>query len=336
MNRFLPAVLLLAAACGPTPREFPVGFYGVRTPEDARLLAAKGYNAFMVSGELEPLAALRRAAPEALLLASPMGALAAAHPSADFGDVVWYLQDEPEIWGVDNAELKALEVRVKAWAPGAKTAFVVGDGNKAKDYPGTADFLMVDWYPVPHLPLESAGDHVKMASEAAGARTVWAVLQAMDWRDFPQRETKKPRIGRFPDLAEIRFMCYDAILNGARGVWFYAYAPVEGKIQSPEHLFAVDAVAGELRTMAPVFAHGREFPAPFSAEGSVRARAWAYRGRDYVLLANRGKEMQRLPDAALASAWWTLFEPRRDPREVLKKDQGGHYLRPFQVLVLAR
>ena len=240
--------------------------------------------------------------------------------------------------GVTCDQLAGYQRKVQAWAPGSKTAFVVGDGSKAKNYPGVADVIMVDWYPVPHLPLESAGDHVRMTAEAAGGRKVWAVLQAMDWRDFPQSDPKKKRIGRFPDLAEIRFMSYDAVLNGASGIWYFAYSTAAGSnlSQTPELLFAVSGTARELRAMAPIFARGRPIPLPFEppTKGWM-ARAWTYHGRDYLVLANRTKDRQwKVPEEALLPAWRPLFEVRRDPRELLKKYQDAYYLKPYQVLVL--
>lgn len=339
-----PALLLAALAlcvCGPSPLEFPVGFFGVETPEDAAALKGQGFNA--IQSYRDDPAAVAALAAEArrrgqLLLVSPRGVMARARAAAEFPGVAWYLQDEPDAHGVSRDQLAALERRVKAWAPGSRTAFVVGDGGRAKDYPGVGDAIMVDWYPVPHLPLESAGDHVRRTAEAAAGRPVWAVLQAMNWRDFPQRDPKKPRIGRFPDLAEIRFMSYDAVLNGASGVWYFVYtlAPGINLSRTPELLLPVARCARELRAMAPIFARGRPIPLPFPPDpDGVCARAWTYRGRDYVVLANRRKPvMVQVPKPMLGPAWRPLFENRRDPRRLLHPEFGAYYLRPYQVLVL--
>lgn len=335
------AALLLAACGSPDPSEFPVGFFGVESAEDARLLAEKGYNAFQ-SYQTQPDRA-RAVADEArkrgaLFLVSHKEILSSTTPAAAFPGVWWYLQDEPDIHDMDQDDMKAIEAEVREWSPRSKTAFVVGDGRKARDYPGMADAIMVDWYPVPHRPLESAGDHVRYTAAAADGRKVWAVLQAMDWRHFPQRDPKKPRIGRFPDIAEIRFMSYDAVLGGAQGIWYftYTYAPGKNLSHSPELLFAVTWVARELRAMAPIFARGRPIRPPFETPGdSWAARAWTYRGRDYLVLANRTRDRYwKVPDAALEPTWRPLFEVRRDPRELLHSSHGAHYLKPYQVLVL--
>lgn len=341
--RAAPLFLALTlAACGaPSPMQFPVGFFGVEKAEDARLLAGKGYNAFQsyrTSPEEVLLVARETQRQGAMLLVSPKALYNTTHTAAEFPDAVWYLQDEPDIHGMDQAALKAVETQALSWAPGAKTAFVVGDGRKSKDYPDVADAIMVDWYPVPHLPLESAGDHVRMTAEAAGGRKVWAVLQAMDWRLFVAPNPRKKPVGRFPETAEIRFMSYDSVLSGAQGIWYFTYTLPDGRTlaQEPSQMSAVDTVAGELRAMAPIFARGRAIPLPFEAPvKGLRARAWTYRGRDYLVLVNRTKDRQwKVPDAALEPRWRPLFEAGRDTRELLKKHMDAYYLRPYQVLVL--
>jgi hypothetical protein len=342
VRRRLPAaVLLLAAACGPAPAEFPVGFFGVDSPADARALAAVGFSAIQSyqtePGRVAAMAAATRREGQ-LLLISPNEVEVSTRPAREFPGVVWYIRDEPDLAKMSRDALAALDRKVRNWSPSAKTAFVVGDGHKAKDYPGVADVIMVDWYPVPHLPLESAGDHVRLTAEAAGGRKVWAVLQAFDWRNSPQHDPKKKRIGRFPTQAEIRFMSYDAVLNGASGIWYFAYSTATGSnlSQTPELFSAVTGPARELRAMAPVFARGRPIPQPFPIEpDGLSARAWTYHGRDYVVLANRSAGTDLLvPEALLAPAWRPLFEARRDQREALRSVDGASYLRQHQVLVL--
>lgn len=341
MRFFLFAALLLCSCGAPTTAEFPIGFYGVGTRADAKMLSEAGFNA------IQPLAfdpksiSLLTAEVHGLGMMSlvpPHGIAGSTFTPGEYPGAVWYLWDEPDVNGLEQTAMKAVEENTRAWAPGARTAFVVGDGRKAKNYPAVADIIMVDWYPVPHLPLESAGDHVRLTAQAAGGRKVWAVLQAMDWRDFPQRDPKQKRIGRFPNLAEIRFMSYDAVLNGAQGIWYYTFSTSTARTlaHAPENLLAVTTVAGEMAAMSPVFSRGRAIPLPFEppAIGWV-ARAWTYRGREYLVLANRTRDRQwKVPEAALEPGWRPLFETRRDARELLNKHMDAYYLKPYQVLVL--
>lgn len=126
----------------------------------------------------------------------------------------------------------------------------------------------------------------------------------------------------------LRFKSYNAVFHGTTGIRFIKEAGAPPA--------AAEAVARELRAMAPVFARGRPIPLPFPPPtDGWTARAWTYRGRDYLILANvTGDRQWKAPVAALEPTWRPLFELRRDPRELLKEYKGSHYLRPFQVLVL--
>ena len=160
------------------------------------------------------------------------------------------------------------------------TAFVVGDGRKGtRIIRGVADVIMVDWYPVPHLPLiggrSCAHDH-----EAAG-RKVWAVLQAMDWRDFPQRsqENASDDFRR----GEIRFMSYDAVLNGAQESGTSPIRRRRGELcRRRRSDVAVDP--GRRAAARPRFRARPGDPVPSSRPEGLRARAWTYHGRDYLVI----------------------------------------------------
>lgn len=159
-------------------------------------------------------------------------------------------------------------------------------------------------------PLESMGERVRARVAAAEGRKVWATLKA--------------------EADGLRFTSYDCVLNGASGIWYLKAA------LKPDQLFKAESVAREMRAMAPVFARGRPIPLPFEppTKGWM-ARAWTYRGRDYLVLVNRTRDRQwKVPEAALAPTWRPLFEVRRDPRELLKKHMDAYYLKPYQVLVL--
>lgn len=126
----------------------------------------------------------------------------------------------------------------------------------------------------------------------------------------------------------LRFKSYNAVFHGTTGIRFTKEAGVPP--------VAAEAAARELRAMAPIFARGRAIPLPFEPPtDGWTARAWTFRGRDYLILANITRDRQwKVPAAALEPTWRPLFELRRDPRELLKEYKGSHYLRPYQVLVL--
>ncbi|MBI3550388.1 MAG: hypothetical protein HY078_15210 [Elusimicrobia bacterium] len=200
------------------------------------------------------------------------------------------------------------------------------------------DALLVGTYPVPKAPLESAGNRVAGAVGASAGKPVWAVVQAFDWSQSAVRDSEKPREGRFPDIAEMRFLSYDAILNGASGVWFFAYSFGGATLpQAAERWFAVTSVSRELSEMVPILRDGAPAKPPFPiAPGGISARAWTYRGRDYVIAANRQNKAVKMPLEILDSRWRPLFEVRRYPKELLTKDGDGWLMPPYRVMVFER
>ncbi|MFA5139963.1 MAG: hypothetical protein WC728_12090 [Elusimicrobiota bacterium] len=316
---------------------FPIGIYGVNDPADLPVLQDAGFTAVQTyagPGTILPLAkaAERRGIS---LLAHPFELMKSTVPAEGLPIAAWYLVDEPDVQKMPPDKLKKLDQQVRAWAPQHKTAFVVGDGRTAKTYADSGDILMVDWYPVPHLPLTSAGEHVRYTVEAAKGKPVWAVLQAMDWRWYPQRNPKKPRIGRFPTIAELRFMSYHSILEGASGLWYFTWD--RRLSDAPELWSVVIAVTRELSSLRPVLEDGEPIALPFKKplHKLMRAKAWKHRSKDYVLLLNTSPNTALLmPKELLGERWRPLFEKRRYVRELLMDSNGAYYLRPLQFLLL--
>ncbi|MCX5796867.1 MAG: hypothetical protein NTY77_15335 [Elusimicrobia bacterium] len=342
-RRLILLPLLLAALCacrGPRNPPFIIGMYGANDPAALAKLKREGFNAAQTNAQ-DPvgLAAMATAAKKTgmTLLAWPQGLMKSNVSANGFPMAVWYLADEPDVAKLPLSELQALEGRVKRWSPKLPTAFVLGDGRRAPAYAAAGDIMMVDWYPVPHLPLESAGEHVSMTVGAAGRKPVWAVLQAMDWKDYPQRNSKKPRIGRFPDAHEIRFMTYHSILSWAKGIWYFTYTKPDQTTlpDTPEEWIAVTGVVHELAALRPIFEDGKPAYLPFPPEpDGALARAWRYHWRDYVIIANPWpKTMVRVPPELLKMDWRPLFEMRRYQKELLQKSGEDYYLPPYRVMV---
>jgi hypothetical protein len=91
-----------------------------------------------------------------------------------------------------------------------------------------ADIIGCDIYPLmpyPTHPLDISRSTLafvglctaRMGVTAPG-KPVWMVLQGMSWGDFNGIFTRKPVPGQRPTFEESRFMAYDAIVRGSRGV----------------------------------------------------------------------------------------------------------------------
>ena len=100
--------------------------------------------------------------------------------------------------------------------------------DQARRFSRSADFISVDIYPVPdyghnNLPnrtISCVGDYADMARELVwDEKPLWMVLQAFSWADFNKAVAKTPET--YPSKKQLRFMAWNAITHGAKGIFWY-------------------------------------------------------------------------------------------------------------------
>lgn len=98
-----------------------------------------------------------------------------------------------------------------------------------------ADIVGCDIYPVPPYlgghsdlvdrGLTSVGAYTGLMQDAAPRKPVWMVLQGFGWADLAeQKNSPDADKQRQPTYHESRFMAYDAIVHGARGILYWGTA----------------------------------------------------------------------------------------------------------------
>jgi hypothetical protein len=88
-----------------------------------------------------------------------------------------------------------------------------------------ADIFPVSYPPGKHVggrnrDIGVVGDITRKMMRAAGGKPVWMTLQ-IAWSGVIPTEQRPANVPRFPGLNQERFMAYQAIVNGARGLSFY-------------------------------------------------------------------------------------------------------------------
>lgn len=142
---------------------------------------------------------------------------------------VWKGADEPQHGGVAPAEMRQaydLLKSIDGRHPLAVIEAPVGTLSELRAYQGTSDITGFDMYPVgepmggqtdrPNKTLSIIGDLERTARELKTAST-WMTLQ-ISWSGVDPSRGKPLE---FPTLRQERFMVYDAIINGARGLFFF-------------------------------------------------------------------------------------------------------------------
>src|SRR5438105_10934715 len=123
--------------------------------------------------------------------------------------------------------------KLKALDPGHPveiTQAPLGTAASLTPYRPAFDITGADIYPVSYPPgvhsdlankdISVVGDMTRKMVTAAGGKSVWMTLQ-ISWSGVIQNQTHPDNVPRFPTLHEQRFMVYQAIVAGARGLVFY-------------------------------------------------------------------------------------------------------------------
>jgi hypothetical protein len=268
---------------------------------------------------------------------------------------VWKHVDEPE-WGKHPIPpmMRATQIirELDPNHPIELTQAPRGTVESLKAYNPTADILGTDIYPVgyppgthsllPNKEISMVGDYTKQTMEVAGGRlSVWMTLQ-ISWSGV----IKPGKTLRFPTFAEERFMTYQAIINGARGlIYFGGHIP---KAMTPDDaalgwnwrfwqrvLRPVVEEVGEKSPLYPALvAPNSALPVRVDGAGDVEFCVREVGNELFVLACKReGATVQArvrgLPEWAAEGD--VLFE---SPRTVVAKDgQITDWFGPFEVHV---
>jgi hypothetical protein len=106
----------------------------------------------------------------------------------------------------------------------------IGTAAQLAPYRPAFDITGADIYPVSYPPGKHAGggkrdigivgDITRKMIRAAGSKPIWMTLQ-IAWSGVIATEQHPANVPRFPTLSQERFMAYQAIVNGARGLAFF-------------------------------------------------------------------------------------------------------------------
>jgi hypothetical protein len=148
---------------------------------------------------------------------------------------VWKGADEPAHGHVPAAGLVAVRNHLKVLDPDHPIAIIQAPRAPApkrgapdrrltiaaiKPYAAACDIHGIDIYPISKPPVNTdisvVGDMTRIAARATGRKAIWMTLQ-IAWSGIlpPQH----PLV--FPTFPQARFMAYDAITAGARGLFFF-------------------------------------------------------------------------------------------------------------------
>ncbi|WP_413854240.1 hypothetical protein [Candidatus Ruminimicrobium bovinum] len=286
--------------------DFPIGIYGVNNPEDIKTVKEAGFDTIQTyKSEPETLKLLAdEAVKQNIKLVIPSSKIIRKEYQEEIENwpvLAWYIFDEPDVAKLSREKLNTLDVNTKNIFPRVKTVFVIGQGKTEIPYYDLADILMVDWYPVPHLPLESFGNQIRIAKDFlnemnCSKKELWAVVQAFDWKEFKQYRPDNDRIGRFPTKEEIRFMSYDAVFNGATGLFYFIYTSkgVPLPQSKPDNWKDLSSVANEMAAVRNIL-QAKLSDNPIEIKEPLKAKTFLYNNEKYTFIINSANQPQTIP-----------------------------------------
>ncbi len=173
-----------------------------------------------------------------------------------------------------------------------------------------ADIVGCDIYPVPLHPnlrhsdladqtLASVGAYTRRMQAIDPKKPVWMVIQGFDWGmlqgDVYERSGSEKKGFRPPTLEEIRFMGFDCIVNGARGILFWGTSYVPRDMQLWNDLITF---AKEIKSLQPVLsAEDSLQPVTIkqdeifgSGDRGIIALVKTYQEKSWIILVNEWHE----------------------------------------------
>jgi hypothetical protein len=209
----------------------------------------------------------------------------------------YFLYDEPMAVGISfkrlilsyNA-LKKMDPYHPVWINAAPRGNV---GGHAK-YSQAADIYGLDIYPVPYPGFHSGmsdkrltcvGKYTEMMNKSVDYRKpLIMILQAFAWNDL--RNNKREAF--YPTLIELRFMTYDAIVNGTTGIalWGTDY------ILKKSFYDTMFKVTDELNRMSGLLTKGRKIKGFSSDNNKIVCYALECDGKKYLIALNASHEKQ--------------------------------------------
>ena len=202
--------------------------------------------------------------------------------------------------------IKELDPKHPVWANHAPRNSM----ESLRKFSECADIVGCDIYPVPMHPKLRHSDLMDQTIASVGAYTrrmqaidpkkpVWMVIQGFDWGmlqgDVYERSGSEQKGFRPPTLNEIRFMGFDCIVNGARGILFWGtyYVPRDMQLWADLITFAK-----EIKSLQPVLsAEDTTHPVTVtqdeifgSGDRGVLALIKMYQQKPWLILVNEWHE----------------------------------------------
>lgn len=272
---------------------FPIGMYHPGGEDSYKLLAQNGFNAVQGAAVLDLdqfKASLDLAQKYGLAVDVPLyngmkvkdnlaNSLEKVKRFADHPAILdWKIFDEPHIHpdGGVAIDIPSAYRALKAADPNHPIELTLNSAATQQFWVNFCDIVQPDSYPLPRFPVTQVSD---MAKGAKSFMQPWQNLS------FVLQSGWVADLSNQPSVAQARSMVYLALINGAKGIWWYSmHDPGWDLTKSPlwPHMKDINA---EVKVLSDPLMLGDDVPLQISNK-NVQASAKRYEGKLYVLVTN--------------------------------------------------
>lgn len=232
--------------------------------------------------------------------------------------VIWYIGDEPDLKKDPAARKKisVLNLIVKSTDPDATTALTAGWWTDYADWADITDIFMIDIYPIGKKKYNfnddvgKVSEYTRKAVRASKGKPVWVILQAFGYQD---EQDSGFGWTREPTYDEMRAMTYLAIINGAKGVFYYTYECHGYKIKkSKQHWNDLQSIIAELNNYLPVLtaeASDKIIVDDLNGKNAIEYSVKKYQDKYYLFAVNETREGVKARIRKRAGVFTEKFKP---------------------------
>jgi hypothetical protein len=270
---------------------FPIGMYHP-TVSDYELLANNGFNAVQGGASQAELDTAQKhgIAIDVVLYGGMRAAenlnssLAqikqfAGHPAV----LCWKMMDEPDVNGSVGNEVPDVYRTLKA--TGVKQPIeltlgpeTLGAGKNLNFWTNFSDIIQLDRYPVPGNPLTWVSDFTR---EAVSYKQPWQNLQ------YVLQSGWKKDLSNQPSVPQARSMAYLALIEGAKGIWWYSMREGDGWDLTKTPLWPrMKEINTEIKTLSEPLMLGKVIAGVSCDQPGVFFRAIEHQGKTFLLVTN--------------------------------------------------
>jgi len=271
---------------------FPIGMYHAGGDDNYKLLAENGFNAVQGDAVLDLdkfKASLDLAQKYGLAVDVPLyngmkvkanlaNSLEKVKRFADHPAILdWKIFDEPHIHpdGGVAIDIPSAYRALKAADPNHPFELTLNSAATQQFWSNFCDIVQPDVYPLPRFPVTKVSDMAKGAHELMQPwQNLSMVLQSGWVADLSNQ----------PSFEQARSMVYLALINGAKGIWWYSMHDPDWDLTKTPLWPHMKEINAEVKVLSEPLMLGENVTVQVS--NPVQASAKKYQGKLYVLVAN--------------------------------------------------